>query len=239
MERRIREAVYTFAPDRVQAEFLAMAPYGRAIRHPHVALNIHEAFGRAWPRKVQEGGRLRAPCLFLDCWNLARAEARILGEFLTVLTFSPEDRDYLLSRNPGAAVRVWRPGVRLPSAAPRCGDEEGGGCGLLFVGSFRQAPDVDGVRYFCREVLPRIRRGAPAAGLDIVGPDPPASVRKLSGPGVRVHGTRGTWSRSTAGPGCWWCRRGSGSGSGSSSWTPWAAASRWSFKASRRSVMCR
>jgi glycosyltransferase involved in cell wall biosynthesis len=47
---------------------------------------------------------------------------------------------------------------------------------------------VDAVRFVCREVLPRLRRRRPEVAVDVVGPDPPASVRRLEGPRFRVHG---------------------------------------------------
>jgi len=188
MEPCIREAVETYAPDRVQLEFLVMAPYGRVVAHRHAVLNIHEAFGRAWVRKAREGGRLRVPYLLWDYWKLARAEGRLIGGFRTVLTFSPDDRRYLLLKNPRASVRVWRPGVNVHRGAPAPAEREPGGPRLLFVGSFRHEPNVDAVRFFCRHVFPFIRRRRPEVVLDVVGPDPPASVRRLSGLQVRVHG---------------------------------------------------
>jgi len=188
MERCLRQAVDAFAPHRVQLEFLVMAPFAKGMGHPHTILNVHEAFGRAWVRRAGEAGRLRAPYLLLDFWKLARAERGLIGAFPAVLAFSPEDRDYLLSRDPRARVQVWRPGARArPGPLPPV-EREGGGHRLLFVGSFRHAPNVDAVRFFCRRVLPRIHRRRPDAALDVVGPQPPACVRRLSGPRVRVHG---------------------------------------------------
>jgi glycosyltransferase involved in cell wall biosynthesis len=62
---------------------------------------------------------------------------------------------------------------------------------LIFVGSMDWLPNVDGVGYFVREVLPLIRRRRPGCTLAIVGRTPPPQVAALgrNDAGVRVTGT--------------------------------------------------
>lgn len=60
---------------------------------------------------------------------------------------------------------------------------------LLFVGFFRHEPNVEAVRYFCREVLPRVRRTHTDVRFRIVGAYPPDVVRRLGDiDGVEVTG---------------------------------------------------
>ncbi len=60
---------------------------------------------------------------------------------------------------------------------------------ILFVGFFRHEPNVEAVRYFCREVLPRVRRARPETRFRIVGAYPPDVVRRLAEtPGIEVTG---------------------------------------------------
>jgi len=192
MAEALRETVRAFRPDIVQVQFLVMAPYVRRRDHPAVVFNSHEAFGRSWrSRAAEPGPGLRSAYLLWDYLRLARTEIRLLHAFRAVLALSPEDRDYFSARNRRASVHLWTPGIRPPPPAleaevrrhsralePR----------MLFLGSFQHPPNVDGIRFFCRRILPRILRRNPAARLDIVGTDPPASVRSLEGPAVAVHG---------------------------------------------------
>jgi glycosyltransferase involved in cell wall biosynthesis len=61
--------------------------------------------------------------------------------------------------------------------------------GLLFVGAMHRDANVDAVRHFCREILPRVRADVPTVTLTIVGGEPPPEVCLLEGePGVRVTG---------------------------------------------------
>jgi glycosyltransferase involved in cell wall biosynthesis len=62
---------------------------------------------------------------------------------------------------------------------------------LVFVGSMDWLPNVDGIQWFVREVLPLIRRQRPECSVAIVGRTPPSSIAAL-GRGderIRVTGT--------------------------------------------------
>jgi polysaccharide biosynthesis protein PslH len=59
---------------------------------------------------------------------------------------------------------------------------------IVFVGALYTTPNIDGARWFCEEVLPRIQAQEPAAMVDLVGARPVAEVRSLARlPGVSVH----------------------------------------------------
>jgi len=60
---------------------------------------------------------------------------------------------------------------------------------MIFVGAFQHLPNVEAMIYFCREILPAIRRQLPEVRLTIVGSKPPPAVVALSGiPNVEVTG---------------------------------------------------
>src|SRR5690606_41913576 len=51
-------------------------------------------------------------------------------------------------------------------------------------------PNQDGMRWFCDEVWPRVREARPDATFQIVGRNPPPSVRALAErPGIEVTGS--------------------------------------------------
>ncbi|MFL5640126.1 MAG: glycosyltransferase, partial [Gemmatimonadaceae bacterium] len=50
---------------------------------------------------------------------------------------------------------------------------------IVFTGSMDWLPNEDGMVYFCREILPRIRDAEPDASLSIVGRSPTPVVRRL------------------------------------------------------------
>jgi O-antigen biosynthesis protein len=60
---------------------------------------------------------------------------------------------------------------------------------LVFVGAFQHEPNVDAMLYFCRKILPLVRREIPESDLVIVGSNPTPAIASLGEiPGVRVTG---------------------------------------------------
>jgi O-antigen biosynthesis protein len=59
--------------------------------------------------------------------------------------------------------------------------------GLLFIASFRHAPNADAMSYFLDEVFPRVRERLDVE-LVIVGASPPLELSRRAGPGVRFTG---------------------------------------------------
>jgi len=62
---------------------------------------------------------------------------------------------------------------------------------LVFLGSMDWMPNIDGVSWFAREILPRIRAQRPQTTFTIVGRTPPPAILALAerNPGIRVTGT--------------------------------------------------
>jgi glycosyltransferase involved in cell wall biosynthesis len=62
---------------------------------------------------------------------------------------------------------------------------------LVFVGSLDWAPNIDGIDWFQREVLPLILQRKPDCSVAIVGRKPPRAIQELSTryPGIQVTGT--------------------------------------------------
>jgi O-antigen biosynthesis protein len=60
---------------------------------------------------------------------------------------------------------------------------------LVFVGGFRHPPNVDAVRWFLTDVLPRVREQLPDLCLHVIGSDAPEAIERLAElPGVIFHG---------------------------------------------------
>ncbi|MGH9632313.1 MAG: glycosyltransferase family 4 protein [Bryobacteraceae bacterium] len=62
---------------------------------------------------------------------------------------------------------------------------------LVFIGSMDYMPNVDGVLYFVKEILPLVRRSRPDCTFTVVGRKPPREILALAGqnPHIRVTGT--------------------------------------------------
>jgi glycosyltransferase involved in cell wall biosynthesis len=117
---------------------------------------------------------------------LRRWQPRLARSFGLCLTMTEVDRDLILAADSSLRVEVSVSGVDTSQFRPVA--DESDNAELLFVGNMRYEPNVDAMVYFCREVLPVIRRQVADATLRIVGINPGQSVKELEGNGVIVTG---------------------------------------------------
>jgi sugar transferase (PEP-CTERM/EpsH1 system associated) len=128
---------------------------------------------RAWMYRL-EGQRLRRLEKVLPAWASA-----------VTLVGRPEAELYRRFCAPGP-VHVVTNGVDWEHFQPSPGNP---GEGCVFVGALDYRPNVDGAKWFCREVWPEIIHSRPGTKLRLVGRRPTPAVRRLGElPGVEVVG---------------------------------------------------
>ena len=104
-----------------------------------------------------------------------------------LVAVSERDRDLAAPFVP-AAVTVVPNGADLTALTP-APDPPPDPPTLIFTATMNYGPNADGIAWFAAEVWPRVRAGAPAAELLVVGREPPPAVRALAvRPGVTVTG---------------------------------------------------
>ncbi|MEB3341289.1 tetratricopeptide repeat protein [Okeania sp.] len=59
---------------------------------------------------------------------------------------------------------------------------------ILFVGGFSHPPNVDGITWFIQEIFPSLQAQIPDINLDVVGSNMPEKLKKISQPGINMHG---------------------------------------------------
>ncbi|HLC05306.1 MAG TPA: glycosyltransferase [Anaerolineales bacterium] len=113
-------------------------------------------------------------------------ETAIMSEADVVVTVSEAERDLILQHSPHNRVMVW--GHSHPVAPPETAFEHRRD--LLFVGGFAAGhpPNTDAVTYFCKEVLPLLRKRNPEIRLHIVGSNAGEPVLSLASEAVVVVG---------------------------------------------------
>lgn len=129
---------------------------------PRLALDVDDIESRTQPTlgHLEEGRRFE------------RLEAHYLPLMDRVLACSQTDADHLAGRHKLRTVAVVPNAVRLPeplAGAPRCHD-------LVFVGNLSYAPNIDGARWLCQQVLPLLD----GAGVALVGSNPTPEVAALA-----------------------------------------------------------
>ena len=123
------------------------------------------------------GERLAARWAQLEAAAFERLYATKLAPFRSITLANPDDVPRVAARHPGLPLRAMPNCIAVPrlnAIVPRNGNAT-----MLFVGSLRYAPNVDGLLWFIRSVLPRI----PGARLRIVGRKPAAALLAHARPG--------------------------------------------------------
>jgi glycosyltransferase involved in cell wall biosynthesis len=127
-------------------------------------------------REAREGEILQSEALRSQSEATRKEELRCVASADATIVVSLYERELLQELVPGAVpylVSAMRPAPgRL---APREGRT-----GVIFVGGFGHSPNVDAVRFLCKDIWPIVREHLPAERLTIIGADPPREIVTLT-----------------------------------------------------------
>ena len=186
LERLIRQEGF----DCAVVDHLAASAYFPDLAH--AILFEHNVETLIWRRRVKHANDpLRCWYLRLQAERMFEYERRVSRAAGHVVTVSANDADEMRRLFGVTRVSDIPTGVNIeyfrPPVAPLPRDT---GTDLIFVGSMDWFPNVDGVLYFVRTILPLIRRRRPECTMAIVGRKPPPEICKLSrDPRIQVTGT--------------------------------------------------
>jgi glycosyltransferase involved in cell wall biosynthesis len=174
--------------DIVIVEHEALAPLVPRERSASWVIDLHHLVSTMAEHEGSLARRFWQRWLLAGDARKARAlERRILRSYDRVLVCSDDDAIALCGVQDGARQRVSviPNGVELSRFAATAIPPEPR---ILFPGTLGYLPNVDGARWFCTEVLPRIRAEVPDAEVQLVGRNPVPEVLELGAlPGVSVH----------------------------------------------------
>ena len=174
--------------DRAVCDFLTPVSYFPNIEK--AVLFQHNVETQVRQRYAQHASNPAAKFYFgLQVDRMLRYETDICRKAGHVVAVSDQDAEAF--RKMGATRVTSIPtGVDINYFAPPA-DTKPPVTDMAFVGSMDWLPNVDGMQWFVREVLPIIRRSRPGATLTIVGRTPPQSIKDMErqDPKITVTGT--------------------------------------------------
>jgi glycosyltransferase involved in cell wall biosynthesis len=179
---------------------------------PHAIFFQHNVETVIWRRHLEHASNLLRRAYFkLQADRMYRYERRVSQASGHIVAVSQTDADEMRRlfdvtrvteiptgvnieyfRPPGTDLSVPRRVLCAAWGVPSGpGSVPGFAADLVFVGSMDWLPNVDGVLYFVREILPLIRRARPETTLAIVGRTPPPKIAQLAAadPLIQVTGT--------------------------------------------------
>jgi polysaccharide biosynthesis protein PslH len=198
----LRQLVRQTRYDVIHADQLSMAGYGQLAarasipHHPKTLLDEHNAIYVLSRRMADtEQNALRRLVMAREARAFARYEARMIRAYDALLTVIPEDQRRLLDLFERGERREL---TRKFTVIPICVDveqelpvtpQEGHPKTILHLGTMFWPPNINGVLWFAREVLPLIHEEMPEAQFIVIGKNPPGEVEALMvDPRVQVTG---------------------------------------------------
>jgi len=188
MQRQVAELIKCEAFDAVVCDFLFPAPnipdLGNAV------LFQHNVEAQIWKRRLEHASFLPVRWYFRSQYEkMRRYERQVCSAAKRVIAVSHEDAQTMRSEYGVRCAHAVPTGVDLEYFTPP--RDVTRARNLVFVGSMDWDPNVDGMQWFVREVLPLIRMRQPDCALTIAGRRPHSSIRKLAAdyPNIRVTGT--------------------------------------------------
>jgi len=154
-------------------------------------LFTHNVEAEIWRRHAEQAANPASKFLMTGQWQrMLRFESGALSRFDLVLAVSEADGRTFARLYPNSLrrpVHVVQTGVETDYFTPS--STEPTRTHMVFTGSMDWLPNEDGMTYFCREILPKIRQAESGATLSIIGRAPTPAVRRLADiPGVEVTG---------------------------------------------------
>ncbi|MBU0694322.1 MAG: glycosyltransferase [Candidatus Omnitrophica bacterium] len=149
--------------------------------HDISILSYHKSYYNRRKEQSLTGG-------FIDYLKVVRHHDSLYRNIDKVITLSGEDTRVIEAFSPNTDCSLISTGVDLDhfTFSQKSGERKT----LVFVGHYPHYPNEEAAVYFCRKILPLIKKVIPTITLKLVGSDPTEEVMKLSQiEGVEVIGT--------------------------------------------------
>ncbi len=158
-------------------------------KRPILVYDAHNAVWMLLERMRQTASFPLKPVIGLEARRIKSYEGQVLQFFDQTLAVSETDRRALRhamrfaidsSRTHRSEARISVIPIAVDTTDLQPVDRDHGSSNILAVGTLHFPPNADGVRWFLRDVFPKVRRRVPEATLTIVGKGPPSDLIHLA-----------------------------------------------------------
>lgn len=187
MRLKVKELMGKGAYDVVHVQHLRMAQYLATYSNIPRILDLPDAFSLYWERKTALAKNIFLKWLIRNEQKRVFQYEQILKQYDLTLVCSAEDKQYLEELHHIYTIKLLPNGVDTVTFAPRSHDYTHNHT-LLFTGNMDYLPNVDGVVYFIKEILPIVRSQYPDIQFVIAGQRPVKKVLDLVSDHVKITG---------------------------------------------------
>ncbi|MDD5477746.1 MAG: glycosyltransferase family 4 protein [Candidatus Omnitrophica bacterium] len=144
---------------------------------PSVLVEHEILSGSFWERAGFEGNLIKKLILYARAVKKSFEEKNWYRQFNRIIVFSEVDKNIIFLRHKRKNIDVIALGINSKEYA--LSQESEKLYDLIFVGNFSHFPNVDAVLYFCKEILPLIKKILPNVSFLIAGANPPLLIKNL------------------------------------------------------------
>lgn len=186
VDRRIATLLDERSFDLVHIESLDLAHYLPQVQHLPTVCDHHNVESALLERRAHvQTSWIKRRYMLLQAGLTHAEEARNISNFALNITCSNLDAQALRELAPGSKVQPVPNGVDTRSFTP---DLTKPGRGIVFVGGYTWFPNRDGMNWFAKEILPRIRAQIPDVSTTWVGRMPESVGDSFRADGIDITG---------------------------------------------------
>ena len=177
MSKTVARLVEEEKPDAIHCHLIRMAPY--AVAYPKIpkVLDICDSMTLNYDRFLTFRRDVIAPLYKFEKSRTAAYETTIPALFDMNTVVSTHDRDFIADLNSEAPLAILPMGVEFDYFKPTEYALEANR--VAFMGTMSYFPNIDGVKWFTRDILPIVQRTLPETEFCVVGSNPVPEILKL------------------------------------------------------------
>lgn len=184
-KRKILELIDKLKPDHIYCQLIRVSEYVKHIDGIPKTLDYMDALSSGMERRIQAAPFYMRLFFKIESLRLKRYEHFIFNHFDNKTIISAQDRQLIVNAK-NEDIHIISNGVDQEYFHPNNTFEKQ--YELIFTGNMSYPPNVLGVEYIAKEILPLIQQNIPNCRLVIAGVDPSARVKSLSSENVLVTG---------------------------------------------------
>ena len=187
MRDAVEEAAAKTKFDIVHADQHNMAQYALGVKNVPRLLDAHNVLWMLYKRTVRTMGSGYLRWIYERDWRLFRSYEKELTErFEAILTVSETDKE-LLVEVAGRDEKITVIPIAIDTDHELPVDRTKDAAHIIHVGTMFWQPNIDGVLWFIKEVLPLIKAKRPDVVFDIVGARPPKEIISYSNSAAGIN----------------------------------------------------
>lgn len=190
MRDRVSQLLSEYDFDVVHADQLTMTQFAlpaleQTPPRPFTIFDAHNATWTISQRLGETAPWFLKPVLRLETERIKRYEGMLVERFDHTMVVIEQDREALMAGLPTArrkdvAEKISAIPIAVDTGKLQPVHRHPNSHNIMTLGSLHYPPNADGIRWFLRDIFPRVRQQIPDVTLTIIGKSPPADFHEMA-----------------------------------------------------------